>query len=175
MNGIIFGRIVVVLVMLTTNLPKRKLQRIIIRESNYDALCNYNASRFRGIWNFRFRIEVRGGEKGGKEKEKRRGKEGGRGCIVLSWLSASKWPPSISDAKWPRTKRLGSPRCAKWRVDGLDSLLSFHSLACRFLGRMKKEGESSTWKKIEIIENWSLKIICIKLSEGKFFNRVSSV
>lgn len=77
MNGIIFGGKNRVLVMLATNLPKKKLQRIIIRESNYDALCNYNASRFRGIWNFRFRIEVRGGEKGGKEKEKRRGKEGG--------------------------------------------------------------------------------------------------
>lgn len=68
----------VVLVMLATNLPKKKLQRIIIHESNYDALCNYNASRFRGIsWNCRFRIQVRGGKKGGKKKEKRRGEEGG--------------------------------------------------------------------------------------------------
>lgn len=58
-----------------------------------------------------------------------RRKEGGftRGhvkvCIVLSWQSVSKWPPSISDAKWPHTKRLRSPRCAKWRVDELDNLL----------------------------------------------------
>lgn len=71
--------------MVATNLPKRKLQRIIIRESNYDALCNYNASRFRGIWNFRFRIEVRGEEKGGKEKEKRRGKEAEGVAAALSF------------------------------------------------------------------------------------------
>lgn len=65
-----------VLVMLATNLPKRKLQRIIIRESNYDALCNYNASRFRGIWNFRFRIEVRGGKKGARRRKSGEGMKG---------------------------------------------------------------------------------------------------
>lgn len=112
-----------------------------------------------GIFDFASKFVAR--KRGARRRKSGEGRKGGRGCIVLSWLSASKWPPSISDAKWPRTKRLGSPRCAKWRVDGLDSLLSFHSLACRFLGRMKKEGESSMWKKIEIIENWLLKIICI--------------